>query len=155
KLTALPLVVVGTYRELEARLRADAGDVLARAGRSGRVLRLSTLSERDVAALVSEAIEGADAELAAKVYEVTHGNPLFVTEMVRDVRARDFRDGVSVPLGVREIIRQRLGRISENVRPVLEAAAVLGVEVSIGVLGRMSGRLETVMDDALRSGLLT
>jgi hypothetical protein len=155
KLTALPLVVVGTYRELEARLRADAGDVLARAGRSGRVLRLSTLSERDVAALVAEAIEGADAELAAKVYEVTHGNPLFVTEMVRDVRARGFRDGVSVPLGVREIIRQRLGRISENVRPALEAAAVLGVEVAIGVLGRMSGQLETVMDDALRSGLLT
>jgi AAA ATPase domain len=155
KLTTLPIVVVATYRELEARLRPDAGDVLARLGRSGRVFRLGTLSERDVATLVAEAIEGADAELAAKVHEVTHGNPLFVTEMVRDVRARGLQDGVSIPLGVREIIRQRLVRISEDVRPVLDAAAVLGVEVSVAVLGRLVGNLQTVMDDALRSGLLT
>ena len=88
QLRAHPIVVVGTYRDLEARLRPDAGDVLARLGRSGRALRLSALSEAHVAAILGDAIEGADARLAATVYEITHGNPLFVDEMVRDVRAR-------------------------------------------------------------------
>jgi hypothetical protein len=155
KLAALPMVVVGTYRDLEARLRPDAGDVLARLGRSGRVMRLSALSEVDVAALVRSAIEGADAALAAKIYEITHGNPLFVDEMVRDVRARGVGHAVSIPLGVREIIRQRLGRVSETVRPALDAAAVLGVEVGVAVLGRMVGTVEAVVDDAMRSGLVT
>ena len=35
-----------------------------------------------------EAIEGADAKLAAKLFEITHGNPLFVDEMLRDVKRR-------------------------------------------------------------------
>jgi hypothetical protein len=155
KLAAHSIVVVGTYRDLEARMRPDAGDVLARLGRSGRVLRLPALSKAEVAALVSDAIMGAAAELAAKVYEVTHGNPLFVDEMVRDVRARGVGEGVSIPLGVREIIRQRLGRVPAEVRPVLDAAAVLGVEVAVAVLGRMVGNAEAVVDDAIRSGLVT
>jgi hypothetical protein len=155
KLATLPIVVVGTYRDLEARLRPDAGDVLARLGRSGRAMRLLALSKADVAAFVREAIEGADTELATKIYEVTHGNPLFVDEMVRDVRARGVDHAVSIPLGVREIIRQRLGRVSEKVRPVLDAAAVLGVEVGVTVLGRMVGNVETVVDDVMRSGLVT
>ena len=109
QLRAHPIVVVGTYRDLEARLRPDAGDVFARLGRSDRVLPLSALSEAGVAALLRDAIEDADARLAAMIYEITHGNPLFVDEMVRDVRARGIGHGVSIPLGVREIIRQRLG----------------------------------------------
>jgi hypothetical protein len=155
KLAALPVVVVGTYRDLEARLRADAGDVLARVGRSGRVLRLSALSEADVAAFVRDAIDGADEQLATKIYEITHGNPLFVDEMVRDVRARGVGHAVSIPLGVREIIRHRLGRVSQEVRPMLDAAAVLGVEVGVAVLARMVGNVETVVDDATHSGLVT
>jgi predicted ATPase len=95
QLRAHPIVVVGTYRDLEARLRPDAGDVLARLERSGRALRLSALSEAHVAAILGDAIEGADPALAATVYEITHGNPLFVDEMVRDLRARGIGQGVS------------------------------------------------------------
>jgi hypothetical protein len=155
QLQSHPIVVVGTYRDLEARLRPEAGDVLARLERSGRPFRLSTLSEEDVAAILSDAIAGADERLAATVYEITHGNPLFVDEMVRDVRARGTGQGMPIPLGVREIIRQRLGRVSERVRPVLDAAAVLGVEVSVAVLGRMAGDADSVLDDAVQSGLVT
>src|SRR6185436_4385772 len=63
--------------------------------------------------------------------------------------------GVSIPLGVREVIRQRLGRVSEAVRSVLDAAAVLGVEVSVAVLGRMARNAEQALDDAVKSGLVT
>jgi predicted ATPase len=123
-------------------LRPDTGDVLSRLGRSGRVFQLSALSEAHVGAILGDAIEGADERLTAKVYEITRGNPLFVDEMVRDVRARGIGHGVSIPLGVREIIRQRLGRVSDEVRRVLEPAAVLGVELSVAVLGRMVGDAE-------------
>ncbi len=155
QLRALPVIVIGTYRDLEARLRPDAGDVLSRLGRSGRVFQLSALSQAHVGTILSDAIEGADERLTAKVYEITHGNPLFVDEMVRDVRARGIGHGVSIPLGVREIIRQRLARVSDEVRRVLEPAAVLGVEVGLDALGRMLGDVESVLDEVTRSGLLT
>lgn len=155
QLRSHPIVLVGTFRDLEARLRPEAGDVLARVGRSGRVLRLAALSEAEVGSVLGDAIEGADAELTATIYEITRGNPLFVDEMVRDVRVRGIGHGVSIPLGVREIIRQRVTRVSENVRPMLDAAAVLGVDFSLSVLGRMVGDVEAVLDDATRSGLVT
>jgi len=155
QLNALPIVVVGTYRDLEARLRPDAGDILSRLGRSGHVLRLSALSEAQVAALLGDAIEGCDDRLAAKVYAITHGNPLFVAEMVRDIRARGLDQEVSIPLGVREVIQQRLGRVPEAVRPILDAAAVLGVELGTAVLSRMAGDIDALLDDAIRSGLVT
>jgi len=155
QLRALPIIVIGTYRDLEARLRPDTGDVLSRLRRYGCVFQLSALSEAHVGAILGDAIEGADKELAAKVYEITHGNPLFVDEMVRDVRARGIGHGISIPLGVREIIRQRLGQVSDEVRRVLEPAAVLGVELAVAVLGRIVGDVETVLDDLTRSGLVT
>jgi hypothetical protein len=118
-------------------------------------MRLSALSEAQVAAIVGDAIQGSDEELAAKVYEITHGNPLFIDEMVRDIRARGLAGGVSIPLGVREIIQQRLGRLPDAVRPVLDAAAVLGVEVGVAVLGRMAHDVEVAIDDIVKSGLVT
>jgi hypothetical protein len=155
QLGAHPILVVGTYRDLEARSRPDAGDVFGRLRRSGRALRLAALSAGDVAAILDDAIKGADPQLARTVYEITHGNPLFVDEVVRDVQARGTGSQISIPLGVREIIRQRLGRVSEKARPVLDAAAVLGVEVGVGALGRMVGEISAVIDEMERSGLVT
>lgn len=155
QLPSHPIVIVGTYRDLEARLRPEAGDVIARLERTGRPFRLSALSVADVAAILGDAIAGADEKLATTVYEITHGNPLFVDEMVRDVRARGIGEQMSIPLGVREIIRQRLGRVSDQVRPVLDAAAVLGVEVSVAVLGRVARDADAVLDDVVKSGLVT
>jgi hypothetical protein len=154
QLRARPLVIVGTYRDLEARQRPEAGDVLARLGRSARVLPLSPLTEADVGAIVRDTIETADERLATAVFEITHGNPLFVAEVLRDVRTRGTDPGVSVPLGVREVIRRRLSRVPEAVRPALDAASVLGVELSVIVLGRMVGSVDTTVDDAVRSGLV-
>jgi hypothetical protein len=155
QLRAHPIVVVGTYRDVEARQRPDAGTALAQVGRAGRVLRLPALSEADVAALLGDAIAGIDGGLAATVYSITQGNPLFVGEMVQDVRARGIGAGVSIPIGVREVIRQRLGRVPEAIRPVLDAAAVLGVEVGVAVLARMAGDVGAALDDAVPSGLIT
>lgn len=153
-LRTLPIVVIGTYRDLEASLRPDCADALARTGRSGRVLELGRLREAEVAALVHDAIDDGDDRLAKSVYETTQGNPLFVQEMVQSVRARG-TGTTQIPLGVREIIRQRLSLVSKDARRVLEAGAVLGVEFEAEQVSRMVEGALGVLDDATRSGLVT
>ena len=154
-LRALPVLVMGTYRDLEASARPEVGDALARVGRSGEVLHLSRLAATEVATMVRDAIMGADDRLAETLYDITDGNPLFVDEMVREVRARGIRENLPIPLGVREIIRQRLALASEDARRVLEVASVLGVEMSEAVLARMVPDPGKGLDEVARGGLLT
>jgi hypothetical protein len=154
-LRALPVLIIGTYRDLEARSRAEVGDILTRVGRSGEVLHLSRLGPADVEALLRDAVPGANQSLAATIHDITQGNPLFVDEMVREVRARGQGEELPIPLGVREIIRQRLALVSSDARTVLEAAAVLGVEMSETVLQRMVQDHSQALDDVARTGLIT
>jgi hypothetical protein len=153
QLRALPIVIVGTYRDLEASLRAEVGDVLARVGRSGQVLALRRLYEGEVATIVRETIENADDSLAANVYETTNGNPLFVAEMLQ--QARSGAASTTIPLGVREIIRQRLGLVSAAARRVLDAGAVLGVEFGAAEIARLVPDAAAEIDAAITSGLVT
>jgi hypothetical protein len=153
-LRTVPVLVIGTYRDVEARSRAEVGDILARVGRSAEVMHLSRLALAEVEALVREALPGADDRLSATLYEITQGNPLFVDEMVRQARVRGRGEELPIPLGVREIIRQRLAHVSNDVRVVLEAASVLGVEMSAPVLGRMVRGQAQALDDIIRTGLI-
>lgn len=152
QLPTMPVLIAGTYRELEASLRAETVDVIARLGRLGRLLQLPRLSAPDVAAMVRDTIGGAGDDLVASVFETTHGNPLFVDEIVRDLRVHGARTGL--PLGVREIIRQRLSLVPEPAREALEAAAVLGVELAATDVARMLPGAPALLDEAVRGGLL-
>jgi hypothetical protein len=154
QIRSLPIAVIGTYRDLEASLRPEAGDALARIGRSATVLPLGRLREAEVAAVVRESVDAADDRLVAMVYETTHGNPLFVSEIVRQVQAGGASTG-TIPLGVREVIRQRLSLVSPATRRVLEAAAVLGVELGAREVARMAPDATSELDAAARSGLVT
>jgi hypothetical protein len=144
----LPLLLIGTYRDLEASLSPETAGALARAGRSGRVVALAPLDETEVSTLVRASLADADDRLVASIYETTHGHPLFVDELIHDPSGLSGR----VPLGVREIIRQRLALVSAETRRVLEAASVLGVATSAATLARME---PAGVDDAARSGLVT
>lgn len=153
QVSELPIVIVATYRDLEASLREDAAGSLARIGRAGRVIALSRLVADDVARLVRDVLPDADERLVATVFETTAGNPLFACEIVRDVRAHGQRSGV--PLGVREVIRQRIGGLSVETRRVLDAAAVLGVEHAASDLARLAGTdAGPAIEDAVRNGVL-
>jgi hypothetical protein len=144
QLRTVGVLIAGTYRDVEASLRPEIGDVLARVGRIGTVLALPRLRAAEVGTLVRGTIDSADDQLVARVFETTQGNPLFVGEMVRAGTVG------SIPLGVREIIRQRLGLVTPVARRVLETAAVLGVEVGARELAALEPDIET----ALGSGLL-
>ncbi|HEY5944001.1 MAG TPA: AAA family ATPase [Kofleriaceae bacterium] len=148
-----PLAVIGTFRDLEASLRPEVASALARIGRSATVLQLARLREPEVAAVVRDAVDNADDRLVATVFETTDGNPLFVSEIVRQFRVDGGRG--SIPLGVREVIRQRLGLVSDSARRVLDAGSVLGVEFAAADVARIAPDADAELDAAVRSGLVT
>lgn len=85
--------------------------------------------------------------LAGSVFELTNGNPLFVSQMARLIHSdRRFKDGFSkdslpqrLPEGVREVIGRRLNQLTEVGNEVLRIAAVLGRGFRLQELLAVSG----------------
>lgn len=119
--------------------------VLRRVARQAQVITLDPLDMSATRSLVT-ALTGAavpDAVVAA-IHARTEGNPLFVTELVRLLQARDELFDLPgptlrvVPDSVREVVDQRLARVSEAGRTLLTVAAVLGTEVETDLLAAVS-----------------
>jgi predicted ATPase len=132
------LLVVGVYRHGEADRGHPLLGTLAdlTRGQRRRRLLLGGLDQRAVASFIA-LVAGVtpSPELAAAVYRQTDGNPFFVTEVVRLLASHDrlghAEVGASVlaaglPEGVKAVIAERLGGLSERCRVVLEVAAVVG-----------------------------
>src|SRR6266508_558134 len=156
------LLVVGIYRHAEVdegqALVATLAD-LTRGQR--RRLVLGGLDQRDVASFVG-LVAGVEPppELAAAVYRQTDGNPFFVTEIVRLLTSRGrlgqaeatspLADGL--PEGVKAVVAERLGRLSDSCRRVLEVAAVVGRDFELRVLqpacGLDADRLLELLEEA-------
>ncbi|MFF0146885.1 putative ATPase [Amycolatopsis sulphurea] len=128
----MPVLVVASYRSTE--VSAELSAALGRMARFGPArLYLSGLSVTAVAELV-----GADA--AAVIHHRSGGNPFFVRELARVLDA-----GGDLPDGVRDVVRHRLGGLTEAVRAVLDKAAVVGGEVDPWLLGDGLTELETAV----------
>jgi tetratricopeptide (TPR) repeat protein len=135
------LLVVGTYRDTGADRQPGLGDAVGELMREGQLLNLHGLGRDEVRGLM-EVLSGAapsDAKVAA-VHEWTEGNPLFVREVVR-LLATDAavegpgRGGVPIPGSVRAVIGRRLARLSADAVRVLFAAAVVGREFDLALVG--------------------
>ena len=169
----IPLVLLGTYRSDEA----PAGQPLAQLmtaltrERLAESLILPPLDRDDTARLASALLDGPASEgLTRSLYETTEGNPLFVEQLVLALQEEgrvDRREGVwhqtapsrGVPTIVREVIGQRLDRLSPACRDTLAMAAVLGQtfqhDVLLAVLEqRGEGNLLEDVEEALRAQLL-
>ena len=166
------VMILCTYRDMELNRRhpltVTLGD-LARERLYQRVL-LRGLSEQDVARFI-EIAAGVQppAGLTATVHRHTEGNPLFVTEVVRELvqsgeLSKDRGSGESVwsiriPEGVREVIGRRLDRLSERANEMLTIAAVVGRDFSLDALKELvedtsEGQLLDVLDEALDSRII-
>ncbi len=150
-------VVLGTYRDAEARLPRVA-ELLSRIMREGETLPLRPLSRDEVAEVLRhETGRTADA-LAATVHDLTEGNPLFVHEMIHALNAR----AVDAPLdalrdltalgGVLALVRERLAGSDQQTRTVLEVASVLGREPELGLLVEVVGTSPSGVRCALEDG---
>ena len=160
-----PILVIGTYREAEARLdpqlAATLGDIL----RHGQRLPLRGLRERDVGEVVERVAGRRPPERVVRaIHAATEGNPFFVDEVVRLLSAEGRLDdaahvaAVRIPDGVRETIRHRLEPLPQSTRELLLTASVIGREFRLDTLQRVSGAdpadLDSALGDAVGSGVL-
>lgn len=129
-LHAARVVVVATYRDVEARLSPEAGDALSKVAREGRYLALRRLGRDEVAGWA--AAEGhADADA---LYSITEGNPLFVVEMLRLTRDSASTAATRLPDSVRDVLRARLSLLSPPARSLLDVGSVLGRTIDLGLV---------------------
>jgi DNA-binding winged helix-turn-helix (wHTH) protein len=89
--------------------------------------------------------EAPAAQLSQALYARSAGNPLFVRELVRLVRAQHDRDGsmrvddVRLPEAARELFSARFRALEARTRLVLDAASAIGDEFDMPVLQRATG----------------
>jgi hypothetical protein len=149
------LLVLGTFRDPEARLDAHTRTLIARLARVGRSLPIGRLEPAAAHLLIQTFAPELAPEFASAVLRTGQGNPLFLDEMLRLclVDPSSFAGSTRpLPHGVREVIRQRLALLSEAARTALDAAAVVGDEFDLtllaGVTSMTLGELEDVMQGA-------
>jgi DNA-binding CsgD family transcriptional regulator len=157
-------LVLGVYRHTEVDRGHPLVGTLAdlTRGQHHRRLLLGGLDQREVANFVALVAGVAPSpELAVALHRETDGNPFFVTEVVR-LLASQGRLGHAgagpavlaggLPEGVKAVVAQRLGRLSDGCQRVLEVAAVLGRDFQLRVLqpasGLDPGRLLELLEEA-------
>ena len=140
------LLVVATYRHLGAKHSPEAFDVLAELVREGPVLSLQGLERGEVERLITE-LEGSEPwpGKVTAIHEATRGNPLFVREVARLVATEAALDqpgraAISIPDSVRAVIHKRLAPLSSDAVDVLSAAAVVGRDFDLTLVGPACGR---------------
>lgn len=134
------VLLLGTFREVEVRQTERVTTLLTRIGRAGRTLPLRGLSESETAQVVGAvfAVPAAPA-LVHAIHQASEGNPFFIDEIARLLRAEGQLDAtrsgdvpvIPIPHAVRETIQARVRRLPESHRDVLSAAAVLGREFDL------------------------
>jgi predicted ATPase len=175
RLADMPVLVLGTYRDIEmqrGRPFADAFEDLIRHPVVHR-LTLRRLTPDAVANLLAGlADREPPPKLVDLVYSETEGNPFFVEEVFHHLAEEgklfdtdgDWRDDVAVdesevPQGVRLLVGRRLDRLSDGTRAVLATAAVAGRGVGLKLLQRLepdaNGGLLDALDEAERAHLIT
>jgi len=137
------LLLVGTHRPDEPPRDAALARDLAEFAREADVVALGGLGVAEVERYIEHAVgRAAQRDAAAAIHRRTAGNPLFVGELVRLLRAdgplddRAQTDGTALPAGVAQTVLHRLGRMSPACRAALATAAVCGVEFDAGVVER-------------------
>lgn len=142
-LSAVRVLLLGTYREADLERRAEHGRLLHNIARGGERIPLRGLSVPEVADYLQQFLAApASAELASALQAHTGGNPLFVQELARRLVAERRLDrggaldlrSVRVPEGVRGAIRERLEPLSATCQDVLRVAAVVGDTFHLSVL---------------------
>src|SRR5438552_5956461 len=156
------MLVVATYREMEARQNPHVADILGALARDGRHLPLRGLGEEEVALfLEGKTGRSASAALVRAVHRETEGNPFFVDEIVHllvaegalEQRDISIAPRLPVPEGVREAIRCRLAPLPAPCRDALTLASVVGREFGLAALQRACGLEADALLEVLRPAL--
>jgi DNA-binding SARP family transcriptional activator len=157
------MLLLGTYREAEL----DPGHALLELAtgvrREGMLTRvaLSGLAEPEVAELVSAlGVDAVEPAFLQALHGETEGNPFFIEEVVRHLRAGGGRlhGAVSlaeagVPDGVREVTARRLQRLGAPTRQALQVAAIIGREFEFDLLEAVAPLDDEALISAVEEGV--
>jgi hypothetical protein len=172
----LPLLMVITLR---AKANAAADDLVTRAslGFEPREILVGSLSLHDIQSMVTEIVgESLGARLLAqRLHAETEGNAYFVTEFLRALIAKGVIDAsqhppaltlvpdeiatghLEIPLGIRQMMNERLESINEGDRRVLEVLAVgvrdVDLDVVLDVLGDPEDEVLDRLERLLAAGV--
>lgn len=161
-LAECPVLLLGTYRDVDASASPDLAQPLAELGRHAHRIRLGGLSAGDISLLLHRA-SGSEpsAALVARIHDATAGNAFFVDEMLRSLAAHESPDdahSLLVPDGVREAVRQRVAALPQDALATLELASVIGREfdataVALAAQAPLADTL-TALDHSVRAGIV-
>jgi len=155
-----PVLAVYSYRDEEL----DSDERLARLVESlcreaqARRLPLPRLGLADTASLVAAVGDGKAGApgLAERLHRETEGNPFFLTSILQSLKEGGVQleehadDGAAMlPDALRAAVRARLARVPQEVRPTLEAAAVLGRRFDFDTLLEATHEAEERLVDAV------
>jgi DNA-binding CsgD family transcriptional regulator len=169
-----PLLLLATYRDTEADVGEALRETLADLHRSDGVVRLQLhgLSRADVTELVRRS--GGDlpdsevAGIARELHDLTRGNPFLVCELwrmglERRTAQRSRRPSrplaaAGAPRTVRDVVGQRLSRLSPHAADLVEIGAAAGPQFELDVVRRAAGlevpALLGALGDAIRNGII-
>ncbi|MGH9274317.1 MAG: BTAD domain-containing putative transcriptional regulator, partial [Acidimicrobiales bacterium] len=169
-----PILILGTYRDVDLTASHPLTEVLADLRREHAVERmlLRGLDEAEIGTLVTAMAGphlGADATaVVGALHRETGGNPFFVREVVRHLQGStgapadwgdDLMSGESgLPESVREVVGRRVSKLSDVASGTLALAAVVGASFDIDVLQAVGELDESevldAVDEAAAAGLI-
>ncbi|MFG1924854.1 AAA family ATPase [Cryptosporangium sp. NPDC048952] len=161
----LPLFLLGLARPTP---QGDSLRALRRAIEPDELVRLSPLEDDDVTELLTSLTGARPGAQLARLADGAAGNPLYLTELVgalsRSSYLAETAPGTvdvvsgSAPRTLTAAIADRLGFLSEQVRGVLRAAALLGVRFAVDDLALVQKQSVTellpALEEALAAGVL-
>lgn len=162
------LMIVGTYRPIDARLSAHPVTAVASALVRGgaRSIVLEAFSQSEIASFLQLKLDAQiSADLVSQVEAHSRGIPLFVRAVADQMAARQLTDavtsgerfigtadqphGVSLPEGVREAIDAQIALLPAGTIDVVEVAAVAGDQFSIEAVAQALGEAPEHVEAAL------
>jgi tetratricopeptide (TPR) repeat protein len=157
ELRSMRLFVLATFRDVEAQFTVEVGEAIGRLTREGTSLSLGRLAPLDAERFVRARGGDIPARTVAAILRRSQGNPLFLDELVR-LAGNNAALPDDLTLGVRDAIRGRLDRVSQETRALLEVAAVVGDEFDPAIVAEAVGKpreaTALAVAESLRAGVL-
>ena len=155
------VLLIGAYRTEEADDNPDLLTLLRDWSRNQDVdiLALAPFAPETVSKLIRilwpKLPDGyREPHLRDQLWQATGGNPLFVSEIVRELAGTDqLPDRLPVPPSLHELVQRRLHQLPTRGRQVLESLAIMDQPADFDLIRQVSGRSENDALEALELGL--
>jgi predicted ATPase/phosphoribosyl 1,2-cyclic phosphodiesterase/anti-anti-sigma regulatory factor len=172
-LADLPLLIMGTYRDVELDLEHPLRDLMSTLSRSPiyHHLSLKRLNKDHMRQMLEDMWQQeVPPEWVTAIYDRTDGNPFYIKEVAKTLAEEgviSFADGawhfapvveLKLPSKIRDIVLRRVNRVSPETQEILSLAAVLGQQFNFPDLVAVSNRSEeqvlASLDEALAHNLI-